>query len=142
VKSTAVRRALYGKMAADVTLNGLLATPASGWSKSIYHRTAPRGASFPFVIFQKQAGTPTQAFQDPSALETDVWLIKGVDRNTTADQAEAIQERLDALLSDGALSISGATLLFLRRQSDVQYEEVDGDTTYHHAGSLYRLLYD
>jgi hypothetical protein len=41
--STAVRRALYGKMAGDTTLNALLASPPSGWSKSIYHQQAPAG---------------------------------------------------------------------------------------------------
>jgi hypothetical protein len=32
--STAVRRALYGKLAGDTTLNNLLGTPATNYSKS------------------------------------------------------------------------------------------------------------
>lgn len=139
--STAIRRALYGKLAGDTTLNNLLASPASGYSKAIYHQEAPQGAAFPFVIFNKQAGTPTEAFQAPSALETDIWLVKGVDRSASADTAEAIQARLQALLNDASLSISGATLLYLRRQSDVQYPEVTGGVRYEHAGSLFRLMF-
>jgi hypothetical protein len=81
--STAVRRALYGKLAGDTTLNALLGTPATGYSKSIYHQEAPDGAS---------------------------------------------------------LSISGSTLLYLRRQSDVEYPEVDNGVRYSHAGALYRLV--
>jgi hypothetical protein len=127
-------------MAGDTTLNALLATPPSGYSKSIYHQQAPGGAQFPFVVFQKQAGTPTEAFGDPDAMDTDVWLIKAVDRSTSADGAEAVQARLQALLNDATLSISGATLLYLRRQSDVEYPEVSDGVTYNHAGALYRLV--
>lgn len=140
--STATRRALYGKLAGDTTLNNLLGTPAPNYSKSIYHQEAPAGASYPLVIINKQSGTPTEAFTDPSALETDIWLVKGVDRNTTADIAESIQARVMVLLNDSAVSISGATTLYLRRQSDQEYLEVTDGVRYQHAGSLYRLVFD
>jgi Protein of unknown function (DUF3168) len=140
--STAVRRALYGRMAGDTTLNALLGTPAPGFAKAIYHQQAPDEAHFPFVIFQKQSGTPTEAFTDPSALETDVWMVKGVDRNTTTDTAEAIALRIQTLLNDAPLSISGNTLLYLRRQSDVEYPELMEGVAYKHCGALYRLVTD
>lgn len=140
--STPVRRAIYGKLAGDTTLNGILGTPPAGYSKSIYHQQAPAGAGFPYVLFQKQAGNPTEAFGDPSAIDTDVWLVKAVDRNTSADPAEAAQARIIVLLNDATLSISGSVLLYLRRQSDVEYpEEIDG-VQYKHAGSLFRLVTD
>lgn len=138
--STPVRRAIYGRLAGDTTLNNLLATPVNGYSKAIYHQQAPGGAQYPFVVFQKQAGTPTEAFGDPDALDTDVWLVKAVDRATSADTAEAIQARLQVLLNDATLSISGATLLYLRRQSDVEFPEVNDGVMYQHAGALYRLV--
>ena len=140
--STPVRRALYGKLAGDITLNSLLATPATGYVKAIYYQQAPSSAAFPFVTFSKQAGTPTEAFGDPDALDTDVWLVKAVDRNTTADTAEAIQARIQTLLNDATLSISGVNHLYLRRQSDVEYPEISDGVTYVHAGALYRLVTD
>ena len=140
--STPVRRALYGKLAGDTTLNTILGAPPAGYSKSIYHQQAPAGAGFPYVLFQKQAGNPTEAFGDPSAIDTDVWLVKAVDRNTSADPAEAAAARIIVLLNDATLSISGSVLLYLRRQSDVEYpEEIDG-VQYKHAGSLFRLVTD
>jgi hypothetical protein len=139
--ATAIRRALYGKLAADTTLNNLLGTPASGYSKAIYHQQAPAGATYPFVVFNKQAGTPTEAFNDPSAYDTDIWLVKAVDRDTSADDAEAIADRVQVLLNDATLSISGGELMYLRRQSDVQFSEVTQGVTYQHAGSLYRLVW-
>jgi hypothetical protein len=138
--STAIRRSIYGKLAGDTTLNNLLGTPASGYSKAIYYQLAPAGAAYPYVIFSKQAGTPMEAFGDPDALDTDVWLVKGIDRAVSADTAEAIQDRVKTLLNDASLSISGATLTYLRRQSDVEYSETDQGAEYKHAGSLYRLV--
>lgn len=140
--STAVRRAIYARMSNDSTLNALLATPPAGWSKSIYHQEAPAGAGYPMVIFNKQSGVPTEAFTDPSALETDVWLVKAVDRNTSADKAEAVAARVIVLLNDNALTISGATTLYLRRQSDVEYPETYEGEQFKHAGSLFRLVFD
>lgn len=140
--STAVRRALYGRLASDTTLNNLLATPATGFSKAIYHQQAPANASFPFVIFNRQSGVPTEAMADPSALDTDIWLVKAVDRNTSADTAESISARVQTLLNDATLSISGATHLYLRRQSDVEYAEEANGVSYKHSGSLYRLVYE
>jgi hypothetical protein len=140
---TGVRRAIYGRLAGDTTLNNLLATPPSGWSKSIFHRHAPDAAGYPFVVFNKQAGTPTYANVSKPAYETDIWLVKAVDQNSTADAAEAVSQRLDALLTDAPLSIAGGdALMWLRRQSDVEYEEIEGGENFIHAGSLYRLVFE
>jgi hypothetical protein len=140
--ATPARRAIYGKLAGDTTLTNLLGTAATGYSKAIYHQQAPQGAQYPMVIFNKQSGVPTEAFTDPSAYESDVWLVKAVDQDTSADDAEAIAARVTALLNDAALSISGATTLYLRRQSDVEYAEVTNGVTFRHVGSLFRLVYE
>ena len=140
--STPVRRALYGRLASDTTLNNLLGTPPTGYSKSIYHQQAPAGAAYPLIVINKQSGTPTEAFTDPSALETDVWMVKAVDRSNSADTAEAAAARVITLLNDAALSISGSTTLYLRRQSDVEFPEVTDGITYKHVGALFRLIFD
>lgn len=138
--SVAVRRALYGKMAGDTTLTALLATPPAGVTKSIYHEQAPEGARLPYVIFSKSTGTPSYSL---SALNMDneLWLIKGVDRGNDADTVDGIASRLHALLTDGTISISGKTQLYLRRDSDVEYAEETDGVQYKHAGALYRLIY-
>jgi hypothetical protein len=138
--STAVRRALYGKLSGDTTLNTGLGTPPTGYSKSIYYEVAPEGAAYPLVIFAKSSSVPTEAFGDPSALENDIWLVKAISQDSSADTAETAQARIITLLNDASLSISGASLLYLRRQSDVDYSEVTDGTTYRHAGSLFRLV--
>lgn len=120
----------------------MLATPPTGYSQSIFYQAAPEGALFPLVILNRQSGVPTEAFQDPQALDTDVWLVKGVDHASSADTVEAISARIRTLLNDATLSISGEACLYLRRQSDVDYPEVTSGETYLHSGSLYRLIVD
>lgn len=140
--SVAVRRALYGKLAGDGTLTGLLGTPPSGFSQSIYYQLAPQNAGHPFVIFQQQSGTPSYALGE-RAYDNEIWLVKGVDKSTDADVVDAVASRLDALLTDGTISISGNTQLYLRRQSDLPaYAEVVDGARYLHAGALFRLVYD
>lgn len=137
--SVATRRALYGRMAGDTILTGLLGAPPEGYSQSIYYEMAPQGSRYPYVIFNKQASTPRYAL-GARAYDNDVWLIKGVDGGSSADTVDSIASRLDALLTDATLSISGKTQLYLRRESDVDYsEDVDG-VLVRHAGSLFRFV--
>lgn len=140
--SVATRRAIYGKMVGDSTLTGMLGAPAAGYSQNVYYQQAPDGAKFPYIIFSKQAGTPTYTFQTgQAAFDAEVWLVKGVDLATSADTVDAIAARLDALLTDGALSISGRSQMYLRRESDVDYSEEDKGQLYRHAGALFRLVH-
>lgn len=140
MSTTAARRAIYGKLAGDSTLNALLGTPPAGWSKNIYYGQAPQSAPFPYVILSKSAGTPSYALAG-SPIENDIWLVKGVDRNEDTDPVESIAGRIDALLVDATLSISGKTSLYLRRVSDVDYPEATDGKRYVHSGATYRFMY-
>lgn len=140
--SVPIRRAIYGKLAGDTALVSLLGTPAPGYAKPIYYQVAPAGAGFPYVILNKQSGIPSYALKQ-KAYDTDVWLIKAIDRSDTADVADAIATRLDVLLTDATISISGKTELYLRREdSDIDYAEISDGVTYRHAGSNFRLIYE
>lgn len=137
-----IRRALYGKLSGDTTLNALLGTPAPGYSKSVYYQQAPQGATFPYVIFNDQAQTPRFAFS-AKAYDNDIWLIKGVDRNSSsADRVDSIKDRLEELLTDGSLSISGGDHLYLRPESSVGYPETADGVLYRHSGWNFRVIYD
>lgn len=142
--SIPIRRAIYGKLAGDTTLDNLLATPPSGWTHNIFHNYAPGEAEYPLVIFQQQADRPEYALGD-KAFDNEFWTIKGVDRNDygDADPVDAIQARLDELLTDQQLSIAGgAQVLYLRKMSGIQYPETIGDMRVLHSGALYRLAYE
>ncbi len=129
-----VRDALYDRLAATAALTALLSDSAA-----LFHRVAPPEARTPFVVFTKQTGTPTWAFDGPP-LRNDVWLVKAIDRSGSASLAEDIDAQIDMALTDAPLAITGRTLLYLRRESDVDYPEQDGAETFHHVGGLYRLI--
>jgi hypothetical protein len=139
--SIAVRRALYGKMAGDGTLTGLLGTPATSHNQSIYHDIAPKGSGYPYIVFSQQTGTPRYTLGS-RAFDNDLWLVKGVDGNSDSDPVDAIASRLDDLLTDGTISISARDQLYLRRETDVVYSEVVDGVLVRHHGSLFRLIYE
>jgi hypothetical protein len=145
--STTVRKAIYGTLAGGA-LDGMLGTPAPGFTHAIYHDPAPQGASHPFIVFARMSGVPTQAFHDPSAYEEDVWQVKAIDyvsRGGTISAAEAIEtigDRIKNLLNDAPLSLAGTLVCTaLRRQSDIDYSEVSEGVVYRHYGSLFRVTY-
>lgn len=138
--SLAVRTAIFNKLNGDATLTGYLGDPPSGMTESIFHNEAPAAANYSFIVFRKQSGTPAYTF-GAQAWDDELWLVKGVDLSTTAITVDAIATRLDAVLTDAALTISGLTHMNTRRESDVEYSEVDDGTMYVHAGALYRIRY-
>lgn len=139
--ASAVREALWNRLSTSSTLTSLLGPPANGYSQGIYHEHAPDNASFPFVVFSRSSGQPVQTFAEPSAYEEDVWLVKGIDRSPSANTVESIAAAIQSRLNDATITISGGgSLLFLRRQSDVEYVELSEGSMYRHCGALYRLV--
>ncbi len=96
------------------------------------------------MIFQKQAGTQRYTFTE-RAFDNMVYLAKAVasDSETEGGRklAGTIAERLDEILTNYALDVSGKTLLNLRKTSDVDYIETDAATgqAIYHVGGLFRL---
>lgn len=144
MSKVATRRALYGKLAGDSTLTNMLGTPPTGFSKSIYYEEAPEKAAFPYVVFLRSSGTPMYGFGAGTAIDSEVWTIKGVDKqpavSATADIADGIASRLDALLTNASLSVSGANNPYLKRESDVDYPEPADGVVYFHSGGTFRLV--
>lgn len=137
-----VRRALFAALSGDSPLTALLSAPTA-----IHHQQAPQQAAYPLVVFHKQAGTPGFTF-GRSRLQSELWLVKAVTSSKVDGaaggpaRAEAIDARIDTILRDASLSVAGRAHLDLRRESDVDYAEKDGDITYRHCGALYRVVTD
>jgi len=129
-----IRRALYAKLTGDATLTALLSA-----ATAIYEAKAPQSAAYPLVIFDLYApGADAYTFS-ARAYEDDLWIVKACDRAASSDRADDIAKRIDALLTDGSLVITGRTQLYLRRERKVKYTESDGDIDYRYAGGIFRL---
>jgi hypothetical protein len=129
-----VRAALYTALSADTTLKALLSSPTA-----IYHRVVPQGAGLPAVVLSKMAGTPEWMF-DSAHIQTDVWLIKGIAKGSSSSPAETIAARVDLLLTDAVLAVTGRILLGIYRELDVDYEEISAGEIYHHVGAQFRVV--
>lgn len=133
--STAIRKALYTKLTGTSAVSQKLATPTS-----VFHGEAPVDADYPFVIINKQSNQRTRAFGKSTAFEGEVWMVKAVDRNSTSNRAESISEAVQAALINGTLTVTGVTVEDIYPTGDVDYLETEGDQTYRHHGTLYRIV--
>jgi hypothetical protein len=67
-------------------------------------------------------------------------LIKAVNRNSTSNRAESIIEAIQAALINSTLSVSGKTVEDIYPTGDVDYLETEGDQTFRHHGTLFRIV--
>jgi hypothetical protein len=133
--STAIRKALYQKLTTTSAVSNKLSAPSA-----VYHGQSPPDGAYPLVIISKQSNRYTRAFAKSTAFEAETWLIKAVDRNSTSNNAEAISEAIAAALTNGSLTVTGRTVEDIYPTGDVDYLETDGDVTYRHHGTLYRIV--
>lgn len=130
-----IRSALVTKLLATSSVTSLLGAPGN-----VFHRIAPRGAVPPYVVLHRQAETDEWTFSGP-ALEHDLWTIKAISRGSSSGPADDIAQAITVALNNATLTITGYALLFLRRESKIDFGEVDGDasTFWHHCGGIFRL---
>jgi hypothetical protein len=133
----AVDTALYSRLATDVagTATGTLGQLGA---TNVYRMVASQGSVEPYIVFNEQAGTDSYTFSAREARSL-LYQVKAVDKGGSASGASSMAERIDALLTDAPLSLSGWTNIRLRRESDVEYVEVANGQQYHHIGGLYRV---
>jgi len=133
VSNKAIRSALYQAL----NVSGVTTQLGSG-SASLVHGVSPPSSDYPICLFNRQSDVSRLNFGG-NAFDEQLWLVKGVVRATSASIAEDIDKAVRDILDFGTLTVTGGTLLFLARTSGVEYTETDGDQTYRHAGSIYRL---
>ena len=73
------------------------------------------------------------------AYDDNIVLVKAVTDAPSAKTAGQIAERIDALLTDGSLTLTTGSLMVMRRQQDVEYSETADGRTYQHVGATYLI---
>lgn len=131
-----IKTALYQRLAADSTLTGLLADGTAG----IHDTQAQQNAGLPLVVFTKPAGNAMYTMGQRS-YDDQLWQIKAVTDGPSSQLGGSIVARIDALLDDQPLTLSGGlTCLSLRRTYDVpEYTETADGLRRTHQGAVYRL---
>lgn len=136
----AVDQGLYSVLNTDVgtamgtvtgSLNNLGAT-------GVYRIYAPQAATTPFILFNEQSGVDTWTFADRER-KSLLYQVKAVGAGHSGSAVAAMNDRLDTLLNDQPLTLTGWTCKRIRRESDIEYGEEANGVIYHHVGGLFRI---
>lgn len=120
--------AFYGKLNGDATL----LTFVSG----VFHRMAPQEQAYPFLIFHQQAGVDWYTLKQRGGRDL-VYLVKVVASGMSTLVSGQAMARVDVLLTDQTLTVSGFTAINVRRREDIEYAETDAGVIYQHVGALF-----
>ena len=134
-----IRQAIYEKL----NVAGLTSLLPQG-SASIFHQVAPAEGTYPLVTYSQQSGRTIKLFGyihngEDHAIADQLWLVKGVTRDSRSAPAEDIAAAVYELLSFADLAITGGRSLHVEHETDVAYATTEGDTQYRHHGALYRV---
>lgn len=131
--SSDIDAALVAKLGADATL---LAICTNG----VYIDEAPPGAT-KFVIVSLVDEVDEATFGG-RAYEDALYLVKAVTLSTSKANIKDAAARIDALLEDGTLSVSGYTHMVMHREERIRITEVDdidASIRWYHRGGRYRV---
>jgi len=131
--SSAIDNALIAKLGADATL---LAICTNG----VYWDEAPPGMT-KFVIVSMVDELDEAQFGG-RAYEDGLYLVKAVALSTAGANIQAAAARIDALLEDSTLTVSGYSHMVMHRESRVRLTEVDDidpSIRWLHRGGMYRV---
>ena len=122
--------AIYTRLSTDATLTTL--APGGVW-----HGIAPLSVSGTFVTFDQISGTDDYTL-GMRATTTFSYLVKAVTPGESAIPAMDAAARVDALLSDYAMTLSAGRVLSIRREQTISLSETTQGETYQHAGAYYQ----
>lgn len=131
--SSAIDNALIAKLAADATL-------LSYCPNGVYWDEAPPGSTR-FVIVSLIDAFDEAVFGG-RAIEDALYLVKAVALSTAGVNMQAAAARIDALLEDQTLTVSGYTHMAMHREARVritEVDEMDASIRWFHRGGHYRV---
>ena len=132
--SSDIDNALIAKLGGDATLLALC-------PNGIYMDESPPGSTR-FVIVSLVNAPDTPMFE-ARAFENPLYFVKAVMLSSAAGNIKAAAARIDALLEQQPLTVSGYSVSCLRRESRVRQTEVDGgdqSIRWFHRGGQYEVV--
>ena len=123
--------ALYAKLIAGTAL-----TAEIGGTR-IYLEQPPQSGTLPYVLVSRVTGS--DMYGSPRRVRRYIYAVKAVTIDDLT-KAEDIDDELDTMLYDSTLTVTGWGTYWLRRNTDIAYQEAgEGGVVYHHRGALYEL---
>lgn len=124
---------LYTVLSGDTALAAVVGT-------RIYADVAPAGATFPYVVYQNQAGRDVRGVGPTRIMANLLYVVRGVNATTTYTGAlETIANRIDAVLQAASgTNTRGVVIACVREQPFKLAESLDTGE-YRNLGGIYRL---
>ena len=124
---------LWSTLSNDATLLGMI-----GGQASIISTLAKAGVPAPYVVFFMSSTRDILGVGGVRIQIDALYTVKVVGEGATWENVKPIARRLDVLLGEkDVTTVNGS--LSCRRESLIQYAEVDSATQFRHLGALWRL---
>ena len=121
-------------------LQGTAITSLLSGTTAIYRNQAPEGATLPYIVFNKQSGSPENL--DANRVDNLLYYVRAYSGSSAA-QAGSIDARVDAALHLVPLTVSGWTNIWIARESNIDLASTEpSGRVIHSAGALYRIIVD
>lgn len=111
----------------------------------VYRDVAPQKVSQPFVIVQQMDHADNYQLGRERSYERLVYMVKAVERSDSSSGVIAAANRIETLLQNASLSMSGYALMLIERTERLRYVEIseeNKDIRYQHCGGLYEVVVD
>lgn len=129
-----LENALTVTLQAATGLTALLSSPTA-----VYREEAPPDVVPPFVVFEREDSEPMRVLAGEWAHD-HVYVVRGVTAGHSALLAGSIDAQLAAALEDRSFALSAGSVIYCRRESDVDYaDQAPGGVRYMHRGGAYRI---
>jgi hypothetical protein len=115
-----------------------LVAAAAGAGIELHRHPAPQGEGLPVCTFVKMAGDTTHTMGKVLAWWSAIYAIRAIVEGESIVAGRALDSQLEQLVTAG-FTVAGATVMLLRRDSDLELSENVGGEVYHHIGGLYRV---
>ena len=104
----------------------------------VFRRRKPASvaADEPYLIFLLMADTDDYTLAARTH-RRHPYFVECIDEGNSANRANDIMARVDVLLNDAALSISGRSTMYLRREQTIERDEEVSGVTYQRVGAVY-----
>jgi hypothetical protein len=129
----ALTAALIAKLEADATLMALVTGGV--------HRTVKvlDNATCPYLVVQK-TGARIEYTWKSRLMSTYTYLFLAVGRDAGAEGLDDILARVDALLTDGSLTVTGYTKWLMRHTADIQDTVTENSGMVYRSGAEYQII--
>jgi len=131
MSSATIDTALYAILNGDATLGTLVS--------GVYKGVATQGAAYPFILFQLIRSGDRYTFTQRVSTEHQ-YQVKCVAEGYSDAIAQTAMARVDALLTDQSLDVTGKTLWVMRRTSEFYFAEGgEFGVMYQHRGGEWKI---